>query len=203
MFGLTSEALAAFDDANGTEYPFNELSTTRRGYRCRWILLTSPCDHNVLRIDRMPRFHAIPSHCFSDKVLQEMIITGKGIPFPDEMSNVLDVMERWGRDKCSRWYDCTVRYMAWRLKNKMWSDRKCLYFSIIKIKVKDMVDRNDNIPDVVFYQWVYLYYHWFLYDTHDYFELALRSLHFVRSMGIGPSTTQTVSSAEVSVVSSS
>ena len=97
MFSLTSDALAAFDNANGTEHPFNELSTTRRGHRCRWILLTSLCDHNVLRIDRMMRFHAILSHCFSDKVLQEMIISGKGIPFPDEMSNVLRLLKTFTR----------------------------------------------------------------------------------------------------------
>lgn len=181
---FSSVVVDALIAAKGCEYPFNELSATRRGYRCRWILLRAPCDHNVLRIGRMERLHAVPSHCFHDDILQEMFYTDKALPFTNVMADVLDVMERWGRGKCLRWHDCCVRYMAWRLESKMCIDAKCLYFALIKLRVKDMVlfGNGHRNSEHVHYQWVIFCNHCCDYDSHDYFELALRSFHFVRAL---------------------
>jgi len=200
----TAEALHAFIDANGSEYPFSELSTSRRGFRCRWVLLKAPCDHNVIRIPRMERFHTVPSHCFHDTALQEMTLTRQALPFPDDMADVLDVMERWGRSKCLRLYDCCARYMAWRVQAGMWIDKKCLCFALIKLRVKDIMLMGSDIPEQTFYQWVCLFNYWCTCDTHDYFELALRSIHFVQSMSLSvPAPTTVPSSPTTSVISNS
>ena len=75
-------------------YPYSNVPCTRQGYYPKWLLAASKNRQGLVL--RKTGYYVIKSSCLSHDNLQNLIITGDGIPLPAEFGEVVDGLETWG-----------------------------------------------------------------------------------------------------------
>jgi hypothetical protein len=94
-------------------------------------------------------------------VLLELLLCERGVPFPPELSGVMDSMYWWGRIKNIKWYDDVIYMLAQALENDIENDRKELVRAMISVQVKAEINiyfAAESIrADLLWTNWI----HWF------------------------------------------
>jgi len=75
----------------------------------KWLLATSKNKQGLLL--RKEGYHVIKSSCLSHDNLQNLIISGDGIPLPVEFAEVVDVLETWGGIHWTCWLQKSLSLM--------------------------------------------------------------------------------------------
>jgi hypothetical protein len=166
----------------GSNYPYKEISKTRRRFHVKWIITNKP----IFRTGAIPRnigyYTAIPSSSLDDDLVQYLIIHKKAQPVPAVMSIILDWMYCWGRGQDVSWYSQVVDWLHFLLYHGIQlSDklvlRDCVEYRMRKLIVERGQDLNTIIP--LFHE--YFDEEYYEKGVKDFYELALRSINWFRN----------------------
>jgi len=106
---LCADAVKLFMEKKKDVYPFNSIPQTRRGYYPKWLLAASKNRQGTLW--RRDGHYVIKSSCLSHDNVQQLIMSGDGIPLPVEFGEVVDALETWGAIHWSCWLQKSLHLM--------------------------------------------------------------------------------------------
>ena len=177
MFNKEAFKLMAMgDDA----YPFNEIRATRQGFIVSWLLLETHQPRS-LRF-RAGSKVALHTSGLDKTTVTHLIVSGQGLPLPQDYCEVLDCTEWWGRGLSPQWYETVLEMMHLDLKQGQKVDRECLFKNCISFHVNEIIN---NTAHGISRAWITLCWHNFfdntyMYDTKDFFACAVRSIQFTK-----------------------
>jgi hypothetical protein len=123
----TTPAFSKFLMDNSQVYPYSELKPTRNSFFCKWIMLKGP--------DRgSTEYFPVLANSMTYGVICELISSGKAKPLTPELSDVVDAMYWWGKNKNIDWYDDVIMMVDEALDTQY--DRKELFRALITGEVK-------------------------------------------------------------------
>jgi len=176
---LSTEEIKQFVANNATVYPHHEIKCTRTGFCCKWIVLQARGrNSDVLRTGE-GHLHSLPTACLDAETLQSLVVSKAAVPLSNESADVEDCMSIWGRNISERWHQLVLNLLCSPTKRT----RKEMCRLCIQIRVNDLIrDRLSLQPvlaHLVLLQWGLMFG-----DVHDcvtkeFFELCMRSFHFV------------------------
>jgi len=175
----TKEALRRFILDNSNVYPYNEVKCTRNGYYCKWVILQSQGRNtDIIRVGA-GYLYAVPTACFDNDTLQQMLISKAAFPLSNESQDIEDCMSIWGRNISERWHQLVLNFLCTNKKRT----RKDLYRLCIQIRVDDLIRDRLHLQPVlahlVILQWYVAFDDIYDFITKEYFELCMRSFHYV------------------------
>jgi len=91
-------------------YPYSTIPCTRQGYYPKWLLVATSKNKQGLVL-RKTGYYVIKSSCLSHDNLQNIIISGDGIPLPVEFAEVVDGLETWGGIHWTCWLEKSLQLM--------------------------------------------------------------------------------------------
>lgn len=165
----------------GASYPYNAITSTRQGFRSKWLMLAM-LDFAPMR--RHSELYVIPSSAFSKKTATNLIATRQAIPLTPDMDEVMECMDCWGRNVNHVWYELTLNVLEEYLLRDEGVKRELLFLHVILIRIRGVVNRYDfpvATKEGLINEWMEFYGNLYDYTTKDFYELALRSFQFIRA----------------------
>jgi len=104
-----SISIKSFMDEHKDSYPCSAVPCTRQGYHPKWLLATSKNKKGLVL--RKTGYCVIKTSCLSHHNVQNIIITGDGIPLPVEFAEVVDGLETWGGIHWTCWLERSLKLM--------------------------------------------------------------------------------------------
>jgi hypothetical protein len=169
---------------NGDAFPYSDAKRTRSSFLTKWLLLKSKCASNVLF--RPSNVYVMRSSCFTNRHLQDTIVSGNGIPLPPDFCDVIDCMEYWGRMICPRWEQDVLSLMWDVLRPRglvgVEIKRSDLFYDCIMLLLERKLGAYPFINKVaVLQEWQNFFYEVLMLTTSDYFKCATESIWFVEA----------------------
>ena len=69
------------------------------------------------RVDGVPmeatKWKAIPSNVFDNNTVTHLIITKQALPAPQDVVEVIELMECWGKSLDAKWYNRVLDYLGY------------------------------------------------------------------------------------------
>ena len=179
-------------------YPYSNVTKTRAGWHPAWILLKDKRATGKSDIMRETcKWRALPCAYLPKFVVHLLIDTMGGLPVPQEMDNVLNCMDIWGRGTDQEWYFRVVERLATWLEEGVPRSEKtikqvCLFLKIDK-GLTALYGNQSPVVNQILNAWI----DWFNTDyyysggqqggqhfanSNDFFYLSLRSFHYVQSL---------------------
>jgi hypothetical protein len=168
--------------ANGQSYPYSRLQVTRNSFFCKWIMVTG---HGITGVTE---YFPVLANSFPNRVLLEMIISGRAKPFPPELSQMMDHMFWWGKKEDLEWYEMVVEMMDDALDTEEEIERSKLVSILIEPKVIREIHAHGIAVDSVTEHLLLLdWYTWYVrtYEkekcVHSPFRsIAVNSIHYIK-----------------------
>jgi len=104
-----SVSIKSFMDEHKDSYPYSVIPCTRQGYYPKWLLATSKNKKGLVL--RKTGYCVIKTGCLSHANVQNIIISGDGIPLPVEFAEVVDGLETWGGIHWTCWLEKSLQLM--------------------------------------------------------------------------------------------
>jgi len=155
---------------------------TRNGCCCKWLLMkTKGC---------VPFGHMRGKHRFllatstvDSVTVQHLMLTKQGFPLTQEMDDVLDVMEAWGRKKNVCWHKEALRALETSMDEAMISAKdmckRCISVQVRRI-IFERMRLNPAVGLSVCSEWVKAFKDLFDCRTRCCCELCIRSFEHVK-----------------------
>jgi hypothetical protein len=113
--------------ANAAVFPYSKLRPTRSSFFCKWVMLQGT--------DRgSTEYLPVLANSLPNGVICELISSGRAKPFTPELSDIMDAMYWWGKNKNVEWYEEVVVMLDEALDAEY--DRKELFRALILGQVK-------------------------------------------------------------------
>jgi hypothetical protein len=127
------------------KWPYNEVLQTRQHFHPKWIFLRGY--HHEIIWSQPCSFKAIPSTFFHKETLNSLILTKEAVPLTEELDDIMDCMECWGRGLNQCWYFKVVDCLG-RILNQGPKVPKALVLKqCIKYRVEDILSEFWNSVD--------------------------------------------------------
>lgn len=207
MMNVSKDSIKQFIADNANVYPYSEVKCTRNGYHCKWSILQARGRNVDALCVNQSYLYAMPTACIGSGSLQELLLSKVAIPLTGAMEDIYDCMSIWGRGISERWHQLVLTLMCSELKRR----HKQLCQLCIQIRANDLIkDRLSMQPVLacqVLLRWHIAYDNIYDYITKEFFELCMRSFHFVvvkineaLSSGLTPMTTESEDDSDSDVV---
>jgi hypothetical protein len=162
---------------NSTVYPYSNLRATRNSFYCKWVMMQG---HDRGSTEYFP----VLANSLPNRVLMELIVSERGVPFPPELSSIMDSMYWWGKNKNVAWYDEVIYLLGVALDNDTEDDMMELVRAMISIQVKaeihDYFTDDSIVADLLWINWVF----WFNATYNDgpksFHGRTLYSIEYIR-----------------------
>jgi hypothetical protein len=167
----TTPAFSQYLMDNSNIYPYSKLRPpTRNSFYCKWVMLKGQDRGST------ERFPVLANSLPSNGVLLELLLSEEAMPFPPELSDIMDSMYWWGRTKNNEWYEAVVYMVEEALDNDVEEDRKELVRALISFQVKAEIYAyvaNDSIAaELLWIDWVF----WFNCTYKDATKSSFRAM---------------------------
>ena len=181
---LSSKRFNEFYDRVKGNFPYNDVRVTRRCFHVKWLLMTCKTDPGI----QFYHGHLFPLLCSTvhANVVQELIITGQGLPLPQDFSLLLDSMFYWGRAINVAWYEKTLELINFYLhcedlsRETFTSSR--LYFDVIQMRVLQIINNHFTYGNhVVVEGWMDHFKEMTASGTTSFFDLAVLSIQYTNT----------------------
>jgi hypothetical protein len=81
-------------------------------------------------------FFPVLANSLPNGVLMELLVSERGMPLPPELTDIMDSMYWWGKNKSVQWYDEVIYLLGLALDNDIEDDRKELVRAMISVQVR-------------------------------------------------------------------
>jgi len=105
----TATTIKSFMEQHNPTYPYSVIPCTRQGCYPKWLLATSKNKQGLVL--RKTGYYVIKTSCLSHDNVQNIVITGDGIPLPAEFAEVVDGLETWGGIHWTCWLEKSLKLM--------------------------------------------------------------------------------------------
>jgi len=102
-------SIKTFVEDHKHSYPYSVIPCTRQGCCPKWLLATSKNKQGLVL--RKTGCYVIKTSCLSHDNVQNIIISGDGIPLPVEFGAVVDGLETWGGIHWTCWLEKSLKLM--------------------------------------------------------------------------------------------
>lgn len=169
-----------FANVWGMDYPYCELRETRSRYYFKWILLHSGRE-KVPR--KYSRHAAVLASCFDNETLDQLVYSKQGIPLTEDMSEIMDWIDGWGRDISHFWYQETMDLFSIYFSLKERVTKKELLYEVIAIRIREQIHQAYTLTLFVGWTTFNSWRDWFdseFDENPDFFHLAYNSMRFIK-----------------------
>jgi hypothetical protein len=160
---------------NGTVYPFNKLRPTRNSFYCKWIMLQGP-DRGITE------YFPVLSNTIPSEVLCELISSGRGKPLTPDLTDVMDAMYWWGKNRNLEWYEEVIVMVDDALDADY--DRKELFRALISVQVKveihEYFGANSLTGELLWLDWISWYNGAYQYGPKLFLAMSLYCFDYVK-----------------------
>jgi len=181
-------SIKTFMEDHKHSYPYSTVPCTRQGYYPKWLLATSKNKQGLVL--RKTGYYVIKTSCLSHDNVQNIIITGDGIPLPVEFAEVVDGLETWGGIHWTCWLEKSLKLMHEHMREdnmhggvgptKMRLFHDCILLGV-QLKAGCRFHANSPEHNLVLSNWNA--YFWVrCRETYSFHELACDSMNCVAEM---------------------
>lgn len=170
-------AFSKFLMDNNTIYPYNKLKPTRNSFYCKWVMLQGP--------DRgLTEYFPVLANSIPNRVLCELISSGRAKPFSPELSDIMDAMYWWGKTKNLDWYEDVVRVVMLDEALDSEYDRKELFRALIsgqvKVEIHEYFGVNSVAAELLWLNWISWYNSSYQFAPKSFLAMALYCFDYIR-----------------------
>jgi hypothetical protein len=153
----TTPDFTAFLMANSIVYPYSKLMPTRNTFYCKWVMLKG------VHMD-LDEYFPVLANCLPNAVLLDLLMSGRGKPFPPDLSNIMDDMCCWGKYRSIEWYSDCVDFLG----HALWEgkeDYKHTVRYLVSMEVRAILFKYFNSTGMTSHL---LYSNWLLWFNETY-----------------------------------
>jgi hypothetical protein len=179
---VSKEVFRAFMADKGNSYPYNAIRKTRNGIYPKWVLLASSQPHALFRRNG---FHLLPTSCLSNQGIQNITVSGEGIPLPPEYDQVIWSMQYWGASYDGLWYQEVLSFIHSLLIDGEEMDEQYLFFDLVYLLFKKKLSAvffHHGIMCTVTNAFEKHFNSLFQKNTRDFFELSVATIKYADTL---------------------
>jgi hypothetical protein len=163
---------------NSTVFPYNKLMATRNSCYCKWIMLQGQGNRGIIE------FFPVLANSVPNGQLLELLSTETAKPLPPELSDIMDIMHWWGKNKNIDWYEVVTFMIAEALDMDEDYDRKELFRAFISVQVRHEIHEYfaiDSIAaDLLWTNWLSWFNATYQIAPQSFRGMALYSFDYVK-----------------------
>lgn len=126
-----------FLQENGSVYPYRDILKTRKSMHVSWLI--------IKRQGRCgTKWCSIPSKMLKKCTVTHLIISKEALPIPSDISEILDVMECWGKGYDLQWHNLAIDYVGYLCSNGFELNRESIVHHVIEIGMRVVVQRRQR-----------------------------------------------------------
>jgi hypothetical protein len=172
---ITTPAFSKFLVDNSTIYPYSKLRPTRNSFYCKWVMLEGQ--------DRgSTEYYPVLANSIPNVVLCELISIGRAKPLTPDLTDVMDAMYWWGKNKNIDWYDDVIVMVDEALHTEY--DRKELFRALIsgqvKVEIHEYFGVNSFVAELLWLNWISWYNASYRYGPKSFLALSLYCFDYIK-----------------------
>jgi hypothetical protein len=137
---------------NSEVYPYSELKPTRNSFFCKWVMLQG-------LVRGSTEYFPVLTNSLPNAVILDLLSSGKAKPFTPELTDVMDSMYWWGKNKNIDWYEDVIMMLDGSLDAEY--DKKELFRALIssqvKVEIHGYFGVNSMATELLWLNWISWY----------------------------------------------